>query len=79
MRDRTRSSNRVAISNGCAAVGVLLLVLAGVSTPDWYPVVQFSVGVGLIAVSHVLTPCRDQITPWWSARLSKLWRRKSAR
>jgi len=51
--------NRVSASNSCAAVGVLLLALANVAPADWYPQVQFLGGIALLAVSHVLTPCRD--------------------
>ena len=63
------------ISRVCAAVGVGLLVLATLSPDDWHPAVPLFAGLALIAVSHVLTPCRDQITPWWRARLSRLWPR----
>jgi len=61
--------SRAGISSGFAGVGVLLLVLASVSPSGWYPVVQLFAGLAFIAVSHVLTPCRDQITRWWNARV----------
>ena len=71
MSDRTYSSTRIAISNGCASVGVLLLIVASVSPAAWYPIVQLFVGLAFIAVSHVLTPCQDRITQWRNARISK--------
>jgi hypothetical protein len=64
---------RAAASNVIAAIGVALLVLAGVSPGDWYPAVALFAGLALIAVSHVLTPCKDQITRWWRARLARFW------
>jgi len=46
---------------------VLLLVLAGAL--EWYPGVLIFAGFASLAVSHVLTPCEDQITKWWRERL----------
>lgn len=60
---------RVRISNAFAAAGVALLVLAGVSPEDWVPAIPLFGGIACLAVSHVLTPCEDQITKWWRARL----------
>jgi len=71
MPDLTYSSIRVAISNRFAGVGVLLLMSASVSPAGWYPIVQLFAGLAFIAVSHVLTPCQDQITQWWNAGISK--------
>lgn len=59
------------ISNRCAVVGVLLLALASVLPADAYAIPALAVGLGLIAFSHVLTPCRDQLTEWWSSRISR--------
>src|SRR6185436_70636 len=64
-----RLVSRARISSGFAGVGVLLLVLASVSPAGWYPVVQLFVGLALITVSHVLTPCQDQLTRWWNSRV----------
>ena len=69
-------TKRVALSHGFAAAGVLLLICATVSPADWYPAVQLLTGIGCLAVSHVLTPCKDQITRWWRGRLSKFWGRE---
>src|SRR5216117_2727105 len=78
MSDRTYSSTRIAISNGCASVGVLLLILASISPAGWYPIVQLFVGLAFIAVSHVLTPCQERITQWRNARISKPSRNEAA-
>jgi len=66
--------SRIKISNGCAVVGVLLLVLASVLPAGSYPVLPLFLGLALIVVSHVLTPCQDQITRWWRRRISRLSR-----
>jgi len=63
------SATHVKISSGFAGAGVLLLVLAGVSPAGWYPVVQLFAGLACIAVSHLLTPCQDQLTRWWNSRV----------
>ena len=58
-------------SKACAAAGVVLLLLA-VSVPlPWEPAIPLFIGLALIAVSHVLTPCQDQITRWWRSRISR--------
>jgi len=53
------------VSVACAAAGVVLLVLAGLLPAGWYSALPLLVGVALLALSHVLTPCQDQITRWW--------------
>jgi hypothetical protein len=60
-----------AISIGFASIGVLLLVTAGASPPEWHPGVQLLTGLAFVAVSHVLTPCQDELTRWWKARILK--------
>jgi len=65
------SSRRTRISNRCAAAGVLLLALAGVLHAGAFAIAALAVGLGLIVVSHILTPCRDQLTKWWSSRISR--------
>ena len=60
---------RVRLSIGCAMSGVFLLLLAGALPSDWYPVIPLFLGLLLVCISHVLTPCRDQITQWWRQRL----------
>ena len=65
---------KIALSSYLAAIGVGLLILASLSPADWYPAAPLFGGLALIAASHVLTPCQDQITKWWNARVSSLWR-----
>lgn len=52
---------KAAASNACAAVGVLLLIFAGVAPSEWYPAAALFIGLALLAVSHVLTPCLERI------------------
>jgi len=59
------------ISSACAALGVFTVVLATLLPAHWQPVPLLFAGITLIAVSHVLTPCQDQITRWWRSRISK--------
>lgn len=60
-----------AVSKVCAAVGVVLLLLAVAVPLTWEPAIPLFIGLALIAVSHVLTPCQDQITRWWRSRISR--------
>jgi hypothetical protein len=53
-------SRRVSVSQGCAAVGVILIILAVVLPAHWYPVGFFFIGLALLAVSHALTPCVER-------------------
>jgi hypothetical protein len=59
------------ISAACAAGGVALVLAAGFLPEGPAAATALVAGIGLLAVSHVLTPCRDQITRWWRARLQK--------
>jgi len=59
------------VSSTCAALGVVMLVLAALLPAHWHPVPLLFAGIALIAVSHVLAPCQDQITRWWRSRISK--------
>ena len=56
---------KLTISAACAAVGVVLLALAALLPERWYPMIPLFLGLALLVVSHVLTPCQDQITRWW--------------
>jgi len=60
-----------AVSKVCAAAGVVLLLLAAVVPLQWEPEILLFIGLALIAVSHALTPCQDQITRWWRNRISR--------
>ena len=64
-------SRRVRISHGCAAIGVLMLVLAGALPEEWHPVVPALLGIASLGVSHWLTPCQDQITQWWRQKIRR--------
>lgn len=68
--------DRISTSNTCAAAGVSLLVLAGVTPDEWLPAVPLLLGVALLVVSHWLTPCQDQITQWWRRHVvTRFWRK----
>jgi hypothetical protein len=58
-------------SRACAFAGVLLMALATLLPDAWHPEVPLFAGLALVAFSHVLTPCRDQITQWWRQRISR--------
>jgi hypothetical protein len=62
---------RTGASHACAAAGVALLVLATLLPYEWYAAIPLFTGLALLAVSHVLTPCQDQITRWWRAIIEK--------
>jgi formate hydrogenlyase subunit 3/multisubunit Na+/H+ antiporter MnhD subunit len=59
---------RVKLSHGCAAVGVLLLILSVLVPANWYPVVFLFAGLALLALSHGLTPCVERIEQLRKAR-----------
>ena len=56
--------SKAAASNACASVGVFLLIFSAVAPDEWYPAVALFVGLALLMVSHVLTPCLDRIAVW---------------
>jgi len=64
-------SMRVAASRACACIGVLLILLAVLQRDRAYAAPALFVGIAFLAVSHVLTPCEDQITRWWRHRISR--------
>jgi len=55
---------RTGISSACASIGVVLLVCAGVVREGHLATVSLMVGLGLLVVSHWLTPCLDRIAVW---------------
>jgi len=61
---------RVTLSQGCATAGVLLLMLSVLLPERWYPVALLFVGLALLALSHVLTPCEERIAKLRRARAS---------
>jgi hypothetical protein len=66
----TRASRRIGLSRGCAAAGVLLLMLSALLPDRWHPVVLLFIGLGLLAFSHVLTPCEERLAKLRRARAS---------
>ena len=68
---RTPSLRRVKLSHGCAAAGVLLLILSVLLPAHWFPVAFFFVGLALLAVSHGLTPCVERLEQLRKARSSE--------
>jgi len=72
-----KANIRIRVSNGCAIGGVFLLLLAGISPSEWHPAIALFLGLLLICISHVLTPCQDQITQWWRQRLLSRGSKKS--
>lgn len=67
----TPPPKRVTLSRGCAAAGVLLLMLSVFLPAHWHPVVSFFLGLGLLAVAHALTPCVERIEQLRKARASE--------
>jgi hypothetical protein len=63
-------ARRVRLSQGCAAVGVLLLVASVLVPAAWYPVLLLFSGLALLAVSHALTPCVERLEQLRRARES---------
>jgi hypothetical protein len=67
---KPESPRRVGVSRACAAIGVVLLILAMLIPETWYPVVLLFVGLGFLCVSHVLTPCVERLEQLKKARES---------
>jgi hypothetical protein len=64
----TDQPRRVTLSQGCAAAGVLLLILSVLVPAHWYPVGLLFIGLALLAVSHALTPCVERLQQLRRAR-----------
>lgn len=67
-QDAVPAARRFTVSQGCAAGGVLLLVLCVLVPAHWYPVVLFFAGLALLAISHGLTPCVERLEQLRNAR-----------
>ena len=65
-----RRARRVTLSQGCATLGVLFLMLSVLLPERWYPVVLLFSGLAFLAVSHVLTPCEERLASLRRARAS---------
>jgi formate hydrogenlyase subunit 3/multisubunit Na+/H+ antiporter MnhD subunit len=61
---------RVTLSQGFATAGVVLLMLCVLVPEHWYPVLLLFLGLALLAVSHVLTPCEERLARLRRARAS---------
>lgn len=61
-------TKRVTISQGCAAAGVVLVILSVLLPADWYRAGSFFAGLALLAISHGLTPCVERIEQLRKAR-----------
>ena len=64
---------RVMLANGCAAAGVLLLMLSVLLPAHWYPVVFFFAGLALLSLAHALKPCVERIE---QLRKARAWERQ---
>jgi hypothetical protein len=65
---RVVPSARVRLSQGCAAAGVVLLILTVLVPAHWYPVILLFAGLACLAVSHALTPCVERMEQLRKAR-----------
>jgi hypothetical protein len=61
---------RVTLSQGCAAAGVVLMMLSVLVPAHWFPVILLFVGLALLAVSHAITPCVERLEQLRKARAS---------
>jgi hypothetical protein len=61
---------KVSISRVCAAIGVVLMMLAVLLPQSWHPVAFLFVGLAFLVVSHVLTPCVERLEQLKKARES---------
>jgi len=61
---------RVTLSQGCAAAGVVLMMLSVLVPAHWHPVVLLFLGLALLAVSHAITPCVERMEQLRKARAS---------
>ena len=68
VQEAVPAARRITVSQGCAAGGVLLLVLCVLVPAHWYPVVLFFAKLALLAISHGLTPCVERIEQLRNAR-----------
>ena len=55
------SPSRVRLSHVCSTAGVLLLMACALVPEHWYPVALLFIGIALLAIAHVLTPCEERL------------------
>lgn len=61
-------SRRVRLSHACSTAGVLLLIACVLVPEHWYPVALLFLGIALLAIAHVLTPCEERLEKLRKAR-----------
>lgn len=66
----TRSPRRARLSHACSTAGVLLLMACALVPQHWYPVALLFIGIALLAIAHVLTPCEERLEKLRKARAS---------
>jgi hypothetical protein len=62
------SPRRVRLSHICSTAGVLLLMACVLVPAHWYPVALLFMGIALLAIAHVLTPCEERLEKLRKAR-----------
>jgi hypothetical protein len=62
------SPKRVSLSHACSTAGVLLLMACALVPERWYPVALLFLGIALLAIAHVLTPCEERLEKLRKAR-----------
>jgi hypothetical protein len=62
------SGKRVKLSHACSTAGVLLLMACALVPAHWHPVVLLFLGIALLAIAHVLTPCEERLEKLRKAR-----------
>lgn len=66
------SPRRVRLSHACSTAGVLFLMACALVPEHWYPVVLLFIGIALLAIAHVLTPCEERLEKLRKARTTVL-------
>lgn len=64
------SPRRARLSHACSTAGILLLMACVLVPEHWYPVVLLFLGIALLAIAHVLTPCEERLEKLRKARAS---------
>ena len=65
------SPRRVKLSHACSTAGVLLLIACALVPEHWYPVALLFIGIALLAIAHVLTPCEERLEKLRKARANR--------
>jgi len=62
------SPKSVSLSHASSTAGVLLLMACVLVPEHWYPVALLFLGIALLAVAHILTPCEERLEKLRKAR-----------